>query len=158
MVSRQRESFAQIWSTVAVVFGSLFVALALLVRGASRRLQSQSRDLVQSSEALRASYQALEQSSLETIETLNATVEAKDPYTAGHSHRVRAMSLLIGREHGLRQEAINEPERADRADRPGRIVEIKIKDTEWGYELKRDHQVLSRFWVHDNAPAVISGS
>ena len=29
----------------------------------------------------------LEESSLETIETLNATVEAKDPYTAGHSQR-----------------------------------------------------------------------
>ena len=53
------------------------------------------------------------------------------------------------------QEAVNQPELADR---PGRIVEIKIKDTEWGYELKRDHQVLSRFWVHDNAPAVISGA
>jgi len=52
------------------------------------------------------------------------------------------------------QEAVNEP---DPSEGPGRIVEIKIKDTEWGYELKRDHQVLSRFWVHDNAPAVISG-
>ena len=50
---------------------------------------------------------------------------------------------------------MNEP---GSAAHPGRIVEIKIKDTEWGYELKRDHQVLSRFWVHDNAPAVISGS
>jgi hypothetical protein len=53
------------------------------------------------------------------------------------------------------QEAVNQPELSDH---PGRVVEIKIKDTEWGYELKRDHQVLSRFWVHDNSPAVISGT
>ncbi len=52
------------------------------------------------------------------------------------------------------QEAVNQPELASQ---PGRVVEIKIKDTEWGYELKKDHQVVSRFWVHDNAPAAITG-
>lgn len=50
------------------------------------------------------------------------------------------------------QEVVNQP---GLGDRPGRIIEIK--DTEWGYELKRDQQVLSRYWVHDNTPAVISG-
>src|ERR671931_474195 len=38
----------------------------------------------------------LEQSSLEAIETLNATVEAKDPYTAGHSQRVQQIALAVG--------------------------------------------------------------
>jgi hypothetical protein len=52
------------------------------------------------------------------------------------------------------QEAVNQPELNGN---PGRVVEIKIKDTEWGYELKKDHQVISRFWVHDNAPAAITG-
>lgn len=52
------------------------------------------------------------------------------------------------------QEAVNQPELGGN---PGRVVEIKIKDTEWGYELKKDHQVVSRFWVHDNAPAAITG-
>ncbi|MDQ5980781.1 MAG: hypothetical protein QG602_3759, partial [Verrucomicrobiota bacterium] len=28
---------------------------------------------------------------------------------------------------------------------------------EWGYELKKDHQVVSRFWVHDSTPAAIPG-
>jgi hypothetical protein len=32
---------------------------------------------------------------------------------------------------------------------------IRIKDTEWGYDLQRGYEVLSRYWVHDNAPAVI---
>jgi hypothetical protein len=53
------------------------------------------------------------------------------------------------------QEAVNQPELSTA---PGRVVEIKIKDTEWGYELKKDHQVVSRFWVHDTAPAVIPGT
>ena len=83
-----------IWLTVGAVFALLFLALALLVRGASRRLQTQASDL-------RDSYRLLEQSSLETIQTLNATVEAKDPYTAGHSQRVRDLSLAIGLELGL---------------------------------------------------------
>ena len=40
----------------------------------------------------------LEATLLETVETLNAAVEARDPYTAGHSQRVRRVSLAIGRE------------------------------------------------------------
>jgi hypothetical protein len=52
------------------------------------------------------------------------------------------------------QEAVNSH---DANEQRGRVVEVKIKDTEWGYELKRDHQVISRFWVHDHAPAAISG-
>jgi putative nucleotidyltransferase with HDIG domain len=39
----------------------------------------------------------LEQSLLETIEMLNDAVEARDPYTAGHSQRVRRVALALGR-------------------------------------------------------------
>ena len=42
-------------------------------------------------------------------------------------------------------------------DPQGHIREIRLKDTEWGYELKRDHLVVTRFWVHDGQPAEISG-
>ena len=41
------------------------------------------------------------ESSLEAIEALNATVEAKDPYTAGHSVRVQRIALAIGLELDL---------------------------------------------------------
>jgi putative nucleotidyltransferase with HDIG domain len=43
----------------------------------------------------------LEETLLEIIATLNAAVEARDPYTAGHSQRVRRIALAIGRELGL---------------------------------------------------------
>ena len=57
----------------------------------TRTSQPRSHDVVESSRELEATL-------LETIETLNAAVEARDPYTAGHSQRVRRVSLAIGRE------------------------------------------------------------
>jgi len=89
-----------IWLTVIGVFAALLILLTLLVRGASKRMHAQT-------EALRDSYRLLAESSLEAIETLNATVEAKDPYTAGHSQRVRGISLAIGRQLGLPRERLD---------------------------------------------------
>ncbi len=87
----------QIWLAVIVVFVTLYVLLALLVTNASRRLQSQNAELARRSRALRESLDHLERSTLEMVEALNATVEAKDPYTAGHSQRVRQITLAIAR-------------------------------------------------------------
>jgi len=84
-----------IWMTVAAVFLALWAALALLVRGASKTLTRQTRQLRQRERDLLASYERLEESSLEAIESLNATVEAKDPDTAGHSLRVQRVALAI---------------------------------------------------------------
>jgi putative nucleotidyltransferase with HDIG domain len=44
---------------------------------------------------------ALERGYLETIRSLAAAVEAKDPYTSGHAERVAALAVEIGRELGL---------------------------------------------------------
>jgi putative nucleotidyltransferase with HDIG domain len=57
-------------------------------------LEERSRELLETT-------QQLEESLLETVETLNAAVEARDPYTAGHSQRVRRVALAIGRNLGL---------------------------------------------------------
>jgi putative nucleotidyltransferase with HDIG domain len=53
------------------------------------------------------SYARLEESSLEAIASLNATVEAKDPYTAGHSLRVKRISVALGQELGLEKARID---------------------------------------------------
>jgi putative nucleotidyltransferase with HDIG domain len=79
-----------IWLTVAVVFAALWGALALLVRSGSRRLVESNR--------------LLEQSALDAVASLNETVDAKDPYTAGHSLRVQRIAVEIGREMGLGKE------------------------------------------------------
>ncbi len=57
-------------------------------------MRSEPRDLVESSRQLEATL-------LETVEMLNAAVEARDPYTAGHSQRVRRIAVAVGRELGL---------------------------------------------------------
>jgi putative nucleotidyltransferase with HDIG domain len=90
-----------IWAATGGVFLALWLASVLLVRGASRTLRRQWRELQEHSAALAESYEKLESSTLEAIESLNATVEAKDPYTAGHSKRVHDISLQIGLRLGL---------------------------------------------------------
>jgi putative nucleotidyltransferase with HDIG domain len=90
-----------IWIAVAAVFAVLALAMGLLVRGASARLARQNDAFHARTKDLLESTQRLEESLLETVETLNAAVEARDPYTAGHSQRVRRVALAIGRDLGL---------------------------------------------------------
>ena len=90
-----------IWATTGSVFLGLWVLLVLLVRGASRRLHTQAEKLRQRSRQVLDAYARLEESALEAVESLNATVEAKDPYTAGHSLRVQRIALALGEELGL---------------------------------------------------------
>jgi putative nucleotidyltransferase with HDIG domain len=97
IANRKRE----IWIAIGGVFLLLWVLLLALARSASSTLRRQTTVLRERSIALSESYRRLEESSLEAIESLNATVEAKDPYTAGHSLRVERIALSIGQELGL---------------------------------------------------------
>jgi putative nucleotidyltransferase with HDIG domain len=87
-----------IWVAVGLVLGVLWLALAILVRGASGRLRRQNDDLQARTRDILESRREVEETLLETVATLNAAVEARDPYTAGHSQRVRRVALAIGRE------------------------------------------------------------
>jgi putative nucleotidyltransferase with HDIG domain len=90
-----------IWIAILAVFATLYGALALLVRNASSMLRRQATTLQTRSRELMDSYRRLEESSLEAIESLNATVDAKDPYTAGHSARVQRIALAVAEELGV---------------------------------------------------------
>ncbi len=57
-------------------------------------------------EELSSTYDKLEKAYLDSIETLRYTVEAKDPYTRGHSERVGEYSVLIGKALGLSDEEL----------------------------------------------------
>ena len=92
------ERSRQLWLVVLGVFLLLYALLALLVRGSSALMHRQALTLKQRSNQLLDSYRELEQSSLEAIELLNATVEARDPYTAGHSARVQRIAIAVGLE------------------------------------------------------------
>jgi putative nucleotidyltransferase with HDIG domain len=97
IAARKRE----IWIATGAVFLLLWALLLVLARSASSTLRRQTTALRERSIALSESYRRLEESSLEAIESLNATVEAKDPYTAGHSQRVQRIALSVGQELGL---------------------------------------------------------
>lgn len=56
---------------------------------------------------LKDTYNKLEKAYLENIETLRYTVEAKDPYTKGHSDRVSEYSVLLGKKLGLPDKDLN---------------------------------------------------
>ena len=90
-----------IWIASATLFAILWVLLMLLARNASGMLRRQTTALRDRSAALSESYRMLEESSLEAAESLNATVEAKDPYTAGHSIRVQRIAVSIAQELGV---------------------------------------------------------
>ena len=95
------EASRTVWAAVAAVFGIVWLVLMLLVRGAAARLSRQNEDLEEHSRELTETSRQVEQNLLDTVETLNAAVEARDPYTAGHSQRVRRVALAVGRELAL---------------------------------------------------------
>jgi putative nucleotidyltransferase with HDIG domain len=100
---RHMESFITsrkhvIWLTVGLVFVAIYFALGLLVRGASSMLTRQAHVLRARSQELLDSYRRLQERSLEAIASLNATVDARDPYTAGHSARVQRIALAVAEE------------------------------------------------------------
>ena len=92
-----------VWGVTIAVFGALWLALALLVRGASRTLDRQTRLLRERSTALADANGTLERRSREAIESLNATVEARDPSAAGLSGRVQRLALALGAQLGVRE-------------------------------------------------------
>jgi putative nucleotidyltransferase with HDIG domain len=65
-----------------------------------------SRELASYDRENRRLIAALERGYLETIRSLAAAVDAKDPYTQGHARRVAALAVEIGRELGLGREEL----------------------------------------------------
>jgi len=96
-----------VWIAVGGVFLSLWAALAFLVRGASRTLRRQNEELRARTARLVEANRLLEKSALEAVESLNATVDAKDPYTAGHSQRVQRIAVALGVELGMGAEQLD---------------------------------------------------
>src|SRR5260370_39678807 len=66
------------------------------LRRGAEPIQAQNASLEQANKLLR-------ERSTAAMESLSATVDARDSYTAGHSRRVQQLSLALGRELGLSQ-------------------------------------------------------
>lgn len=77
-----------------------FDQLLLLIESGIKSIE-QMNEIKRINEELSDTYEKLERAYLDSIQTLRYTVEAKDPYTRGHSDRVSAYSVLIGKYLGL---------------------------------------------------------
>ena len=80
-----------------------FDQLLLLIESGMKSI-AQMNEIKRINVELANTYEKLEKAYLDSIETLRYTVEAKDPYTRGHSDRVAEYSVLIGEKLGLSQE------------------------------------------------------
>ena len=86
--------------------GDKFDQLLLLIESGIKSVD-QMHTIREINEQLAEKNNELEQAYLDTIGILRQTVEAKDPYTRGHSDRVSEYSVLIGKKLGLNDEEIH---------------------------------------------------
>ncbi|MBR3162542.1 MAG: HD domain-containing protein [Clostridia bacterium] len=82
-----------------------FDQLLLLIESGIKSI-AQMKEIKQINKELSDTYEKLEAAYMESIETLRHTVDAKDPYTRGHSDRVSEISVLIGERLGLSEQDI----------------------------------------------------
>lgn len=80
-----------------------FDQLLLLIESGIKSI-SQMNEIKRINSKLSYANSELEKAYMESIETLRYTVEAKDPYTKGHSDRVSKYCVLIGEKLGLPEE------------------------------------------------------
>ena len=76
--------------------GDKFDQLLLLIESGIKSIE-QMNEIKRINTELSDTYEKLERAYLDMVQTLRYTVEAKDPYTRGHSDRVSAYSVLIGK-------------------------------------------------------------
>jgi response regulator RpfG family c-di-GMP phosphodiesterase len=87
-----------------------------------RRLILENRDYQGNlEEKVRVQQKRLEELFLAGVQSLSAALEAKDPYTRGHSERVGEYSVRLAREFGLNPELIRQIELGGRVHDIGKI-------------------------------------
>jgi putative nucleotidyltransferase with HDIG domain len=114
-------AFGAVGAAIALAYGAIglyglavFVLPLLLMRKTMAaylgHTEKSTKKLRKAAETIRSQNVSLEQAnrllkerSTAAMESLSATVDARDAYTAGHSRRVQQLALAIGRELGLSQ-------------------------------------------------------
>jgi putative nucleotidyltransferase with HDIG domain len=79
---------------------------AVALTGSSREIDALAHTFNDLITSVEAAQQETKAASVGAIRALAAALDARDPYTAGHSERVSAISVAIGRELGLGEEEL----------------------------------------------------
>ena len=120
--------FAQLFVSKGIVGAVMLAAPLLAIR-----------------QVFRTSWQ-LEQATQDLLQLMVKAIEARDPYTSGHSQRVQAYSIVIGRAHGLSAKACERLGKAALLHDVGKIHEMyapilrkpdKLTPEEW--DIMRTH-------------------
>jgi putative nucleotidyltransferase with HDIG domain len=96
-----------------VMFSGLLILYLFLLRVilvASNTLIKQNKSLQKKKDELEKAYLTLNSTYKNTVTTLSNAVDARDPYTAGHSERVAKISLQIGKALGLNKNQLDKLE------------------------------------------------
>lgn len=109
----------------------------------------------------------LEQATQDLLQLMVQAIEARDPYTSGHSHRVREYAMIIGRAAGLSGRAIERLGKAALLHDVGKIHEMyapilrkpdKLTSEEWAimktHPIKSAELVGAVSHLRDIVPAV----
>lgn len=113
-----------------------------------KEVKNKTRELAEKNYLLERYSHHLEESSLNTIVTLNTALEEKDWYTAGHTRRVTEYSGLIGKAMGLTQKELDALHRGCQLHDIGKLViDVSciqkpgpLTEEEWG-QVKRHPEV-----------------
>ncbi len=128
--------------------GRLVLVAVLLPIVAVRHIYGKFNTLQHLHVELDRAYEKLEQALREQLETMVKSIEARDPYTSGHSRRVAALSRAIAIDLGLGADAVEDIESAALLHDVGKIHAVfapllqkegRLTQEEW--EIMKTHSV-----------------
>ena len=134
--------------TISGIFLSIGLLILLFINILRTIARIRNLELERRQKEMHRRREQMEKLSLQVLRTLSTTIETKDEYTRGHSHRVGEYAALIARELGWSQEEIiNLKNTADLHDIgkigvPDTILNKPTKLTEDEYIIIKDHTVI----------------
>ncbi|MGO5543100.1 bifunctional diguanylate cyclase/phosphohydrolase [Blautia sp. HCP3S3_H10_1] len=137
--------FVPVLSGIFIGIGMLILFFVNIIRTSSH---VQDMELQRQKQELLEKQKQTEKMSLQMMQTLATTIEAKDEYTRGHSHRVAEYSALIAKELGWAPEDVEHIRHATylhdigKIGIPDQILNKPSRLTDEEYNLIKRHTVI----------------
>lgn len=138
---------------ILVVFLGLLILYLLFIRiinSVSKKLIEQNQKLISQKNKIEEAYNKLQITYKDTVSTLSKTVDARDPYTAGHSERVAMISSKIAKKLGFEKKELENIEIAAQFHDIGKIGvpdSILLKNgklTDIEFNFIKEHPIIGK--------------